>query len=185
MKLCECGCGKPAPIAKRNKKSVGWVKGEPIRFIHGHNNVGKNHPNWNNGQTKDSDGRVFIKDPNHKRANKANGYVKRAFLVAEKALGKSLPPKTIIHHHKNVENDREIVICENQAYHMLLHQRKRAYNACGNANYNKCPYCKQYDDPNNMILRDESHFCHKECRSNYQQAYKIKNEKQLSIAGMS
>jgi len=39
MKLCECGCGKPAPIAKRNRPSKGMVKGEPYRFIHGHNGV--------------------------------------------------------------------------------------------------------------------------------------------------
>lgn len=34
--LCECGCGQPAPIAKRNRKSIGHVKGQPLRFIAGH-----------------------------------------------------------------------------------------------------------------------------------------------------
>lgn len=33
---CECGCGNPAPIAKRTRSDVGHVKGEPIRFIRGH-----------------------------------------------------------------------------------------------------------------------------------------------------
>lgn len=37
MKLCECGCGRPAPIATRNKTSLGHVKGQPVRFIRGHN----------------------------------------------------------------------------------------------------------------------------------------------------
>lgn len=36
-KLCECGCGAPAPIAPRNNKRQGWTKGAPLRFIHGHN----------------------------------------------------------------------------------------------------------------------------------------------------
>lgn len=36
VKLCECGCGKPAPIAKRSNKQLGHVKGQPIRFIVGH-----------------------------------------------------------------------------------------------------------------------------------------------------
>lgn len=36
-KLCECGCGQPAPIAKHNHKDKGRVKGQPVRFIHGHN----------------------------------------------------------------------------------------------------------------------------------------------------
>jgi hypothetical protein len=36
IKLCECGCGNPAPIAKGNKRSKGLVKGQPLRFISGH-----------------------------------------------------------------------------------------------------------------------------------------------------
>lgn len=36
VKLCDCGCGQPAPIAPRNNKKRGWIKGEPIRFIWGH-----------------------------------------------------------------------------------------------------------------------------------------------------
>jgi hypothetical protein len=34
MKKCECGCGQPAPIAKKTRR--GYVKGEPMRFIQGH-----------------------------------------------------------------------------------------------------------------------------------------------------
>ncbi len=37
MKLCECGCGQVAPIAKKTNRKRGWVKGEPLRFIQGHN----------------------------------------------------------------------------------------------------------------------------------------------------
>jgi hypothetical protein len=36
MSLCECGCGETAPVAQRNRRDRGWVKGEPIRFISGH-----------------------------------------------------------------------------------------------------------------------------------------------------
>lgn len=35
--LCECGCGKPTAIALRNCKRWGWIKGEPKRFVKGHN----------------------------------------------------------------------------------------------------------------------------------------------------
>lgn len=35
-RLCECGCGQPAPIAKWTSKSKGHVKGQPVRFINGH-----------------------------------------------------------------------------------------------------------------------------------------------------
>jgi hypothetical protein len=36
MKLCECGCGEPAPIAPKTIASKGYVKGEPMRFIARH-----------------------------------------------------------------------------------------------------------------------------------------------------
>lgn len=36
-KLCECPCGNPAPVAKRNDKRWGHVKGKAVRFISGHN----------------------------------------------------------------------------------------------------------------------------------------------------
>jgi hypothetical protein len=37
-KLCECGCDQPAPIA--TKTHEGRVKGQPTRYIHGHNPKG-------------------------------------------------------------------------------------------------------------------------------------------------
>lgn len=36
VKLCECGCGRPAPIAKKTDNGRGHVKGQPMRFICGH-----------------------------------------------------------------------------------------------------------------------------------------------------
>ena len=54
MKLCECGCGQPAPIAKWNNERRGHVKGQPIRFIPGHHNRVSRPPLtvrfWNNVQ---------------------------------------------------------------------------------------------------------------------------------------
>jgi hypothetical protein len=35
--LCECGCGQLAPIAKVTRTERGQVKGQPVRFISGHN----------------------------------------------------------------------------------------------------------------------------------------------------
>lgn len=37
IKLCECGCGEPTPLAKQNQSWSGRKKGEPARFIAGHN----------------------------------------------------------------------------------------------------------------------------------------------------
>ena len=38
IKLCECGCGEPAPLAKNNNAARGLKKGQPTRFVNGHNN---------------------------------------------------------------------------------------------------------------------------------------------------
>lgn len=37
MKLCDCGCGHQAPLASKTNTKRGWIKGEPIRFLYGHN----------------------------------------------------------------------------------------------------------------------------------------------------
>jgi hypothetical protein len=34
--LCACQCGQPAPIAVQTDRLRGYVKGEPLRFVHGH-----------------------------------------------------------------------------------------------------------------------------------------------------
>jgi hypothetical protein len=41
---CECGCGDPAPIAKRTNKSRGQICGRPVRFIKGHSLRGVINP---------------------------------------------------------------------------------------------------------------------------------------------
>jgi HNH endonuclease len=33
---CQCGCGGRTSIARQTNRSLGWVKGEPVRFICGH-----------------------------------------------------------------------------------------------------------------------------------------------------
>jgi hypothetical protein len=38
VKLCECGCGQPAPIAKNDIKKYGYKAGQPKRFIQHHKN---------------------------------------------------------------------------------------------------------------------------------------------------
>lgn len=35
---CQCGCGGKTPIATRTRKYLGTIKGEPLRFLRGHQN---------------------------------------------------------------------------------------------------------------------------------------------------
>lgn len=64
---------------------------------------------------------------------------------AEKALGRPLPPRAVVHHADGSRNpDAPLVICENHAYHMLLHARMRVRVAGGDPNTQAiCAMCKE------------------------------------------
>ena len=45
--LCQCGCGTPAPIAQRTNAARGHIKGQPVRFVAGHNRgPTRKGPDW-------------------------------------------------------------------------------------------------------------------------------------------
>ena len=91
--------------------------------------------NWKGGRTTSG---IYprIWQPNHLKARM--GYIEEHRLIAEKVLGKPLPEGCEVHHH----TDTQLVICEDHAYHFLLHQRTRALKACGHVSWRKCNYCK-------------------------------------------
>jgi hypothetical protein len=160
--FCQCGCGERTSIAKRTRPQSQTVKGEPQRFVFGHALRGRNREksvNWKGGRRKDKDGCILIKDPSHLRADSYTGYVYEHILVAEKALGKPLTIDIIVHHFNEVRSDNRpenLVICQDENYHRLLHKRTRAFKECGHAGWLKCQFCKQYDDPKNMIIKQRS-----------------------------
>ena len=39
--LCECGCGQRTKFPRNTDRKHGWIKGQPLRFIKGHNHIGK------------------------------------------------------------------------------------------------------------------------------------------------
>ncbi len=107
------------------------------------------------GRTHQNDqGYVMVRKPDHPRSH--NGYVREHILVAEAALGRSLPESAEIHHVNEDPADNRgsnLVICEDKAYHKLLHRRMRALAACGHADWELCEVCGKYDDPANLTLR--------------------------------
>lgn len=88
---------------------------------------GSGHPNWKGGTTVCSSGGYLV--------NTGKERIHR--IVAENALGKPLPATAVVHHHdRNPLNNANsnLVICENQAYHRMLHARMRVFYAGGDPN---------------------------------------------------
>ena len=108
-------------------------------------------PNWRGGIKKGVKGwLVFC--PDHPYTNPKYPYLPAARLMVENALGKYLLKKQPIHHVDGdcYENKRgNLVLCEDNAYHKLLHLRMRALKAYGNSKARKCPYCKEWDTTDN------------------------------------
>ncbi len=142
--LCKCGCGQ---LTKR-------------LYVAGHQNRGKNNGQWRGGKSI-KNGYTLSWNPSHPRANN-NGYVRDHVVLAERALGKRLQDKVVVHHA-----GKDLVICQDQAYHMLLHVRHRAYKACGHASWRKCWICKKYDDPNNLCIPEGKSAHHPKCYKDY------------------
>lgn len=78
--------------------------------------------------------------PEHRRANH-NGDVLEHILIAERALGKPFPTNAETHHYGAKTDNTKLVICEDHAYHTLLHIRTEAYRVTGNAHARKCRVC--------------------------------------------
>lgn len=137
--LCECGCGNPTTIAHINRSARGWVKGQPKRFILGHGRWKGLGPTARNAYKQ-----VFVAQRDRRGSR---DFEAEHVLVAERALGHRLPHKSHVHH---VDGNRlnnapsNLVICENNAYHRLLHFRTRILKAGGNPNTDAmCSTCKQ------------------------------------------
>jgi hypothetical protein len=156
--LCLCGCGQATQIATRTDSRKGWKKGFPQQFISWHHLYLKaedKHPLWNGGRSACT-GYIKIRIAK-------NIYKFEHRIIAERLVGHPLPPTVGIHHYNGRENNAQFVICQDNAYHKLLHLRTKALIACGHATWRRCQYCHTYDDPQNLIINGTA--AHRQCRN--------------------
>lgn len=129
----------------------------------------KRHGNWRGGRHVDKYGYVCVLKPRHPRAHR-NRYVYEHILVVERATGIRIKSPHEIHHVNEDKADNRnsnLVVCEDKAYHALLHRRARALQACGNANFKKCRYCKRWCDPSKLTNGSRQSW-HPRCNRKYQ-----------------
>lgn len=92
-------------------------------------------------------------------------------VIVEGLLGHRLRTTAPIHHVNGIPTDNRhenLVVCEDHAYHMLLHLRQRALDECGNPNWRKCVYCHTWDDPLSMKIHSAkatARYFHRRCQN--------------------
>lgn len=111
-KLCECGCGNPAPIAPRTDATHGWIKGQPKKFVCGHNIKAVRH--GMNGTPEYSAYKAAknrcANPANKKWKNYAGRGIKFLFTSFEQWFAELGPRPTPDHSVDRIENDSHYMV---------------------------------------------------------------------------
>lgn len=120
-----------------------------------------------------------------------NASVYEHVLVAEAALGRKLPAGVQIHHGNEDKMDNRssnLVICQDAAYHKLLHVRTRVLRAGGDPNTERiCGMCKELRPFNAFTVSRANKStglgsrC-RECSSIYNKTYVRPSARQKAVA---
>lgn len=158
--ICDCGCKTEVTgnsLSAGATKSCGCLR----------KRTGEDHPLWT-GKSITKAGYV--------RVSSTRGMEHRE--IIERVLGKPIPLHAVPHHcDENKANNvnSNLVLCENRAYHNLIHKRLRAYRESGNARWMKCCYCGKYDSPENLYVIPKkggrTSARHTECHQGYMSEY--------------
>lgn len=137
-KTCECGCGLQLGKYATRFRHGHWAKAnrETISITR------------RKGVIEHTKGGYLMDFHNGKRRL-------QHLILVEIAIGRPLPKGAEVHHVNSVKSDNRpenLVICQDRAYHVLLHVRTTAYLACGDANKRKCAFCKQWDFVENLYI---------------------------------
>lgn len=144
--LCMCGCGAATPRATYHRPRRGYVKGQHVRFISGHNargnkpsaetrakislaltgRTGAESPNWRGGIHELRGRKKVYVGRDHEMADQG-GYVFEYRLVAAAALGRMLAVEEHVHHIdlNETNNAPENLVVVTSSQHRRIHWRIR------------------------------------------------------------
>ena len=166
---CECGCGGKTKLARQTHRGFGWVRGEPLRFIHGHNTrkidyvVDPEHGCWIWQKHINKDGYGLTNDP-------TRGYktIKAATLYYERAYG-PVPAGKMLDHFRcdrrscvNPDHVRPVTPRENT----LRGDAPSAWNLAKTS----CMHGHSFTIENTYLMRSGSRGC-RACRAAAQRRY--------------
>lgn len=123
--ICACGCGRKTAVPTKNDRAKNRFKGVPVQYCQGHH-------------------RRVLPTISYK-ATLVGKKLKRIHrLRAEAAFGKPLPTGAVVHHADGSRDAyAQLVICQDAAYHLLLHARMRVRAAGGDPNTDRvCRVCR-------------------------------------------
>lgn len=123
--FCECGCGEITPIAVRTRSNRGQFKGQPLRFINGHNSrLFSPEEQSRRAAHRNSDALRYSGSPDNYVKYKGR-HMHR--VEAEKMLGRKLLPGEIVHHKDGNKwnNDHSNLEVMTQSQHLTLHNHIR------------------------------------------------------------
>lgn len=128
----------PSDIARGNGKYCS-------RSCASKSRTGSRSSGWKGGRAQGDRGSWLVFFPDHPCA-RTNGYIYEHRWIAENALGRIFRNTAPVHHiDGNPSNNANsnLVICDSESYHRLLHARGRIQKLGGNPNTDKiCSGCK-------------------------------------------
>lgn len=150
--LCQCGCEHSTRIAERDDPRYGSVKGQPRRFVKGHDK--RKH------RVRHAGGYVLLHAPDHPRA--IQGKVLEHILVVECTIGRVLPVGAVIHHVNDQTADNRnsnLVVLQSSSEHGTLHRRRRVLRRGGDPwTQRLCCICKQAKDTSEFYRSSDRAF---------------------------
>lgn len=123
--FCECGCGEKTSLAPHTDRKRGWVKSQPVRYIHTH------RARKSSGvKVKTTDGywQVLVHEGDDffcmSKMHGCASYVLEHRLVMARHIGRALKTPEVVHHENEVKTDNDIAnlrLFPDQAAHQAYH----------------------------------------------------------------